>query len=228
MPSTSIKNWAADDRPREKLLQLGATVLRNAELLAILIRTGSRNSTAVEIGRQLLKISRDNLVEMGKMSVFEFKKVKGMGNTKSITLMAALELGRRRFQSSTFNKVAIKSSNDVAEFLAAKIKDFTFEVFGVLFLNRANKINHFEIISRGGISGTIADPRIILKLALEYNATGLILCHNHPSGNLQPSKADREITEKIIKAAAFLDIKIVDHIIVSDEGYLSFMDEGLM
>ena len=228
MPSTSIKNWAADDQPREKLLHLGSSALSNAELLAILIRTGTRESSALEIARQLLKKSSDNLQEMGKLSISDIKKIKGMGYTKSITLMAALELGRRRSHSASIERVPIKSSNDVANFLTIKLKDLPYEVFAVLLLNRANKIIDFEIISRGGITGTIADPRLILKLAIENNATGLILCHNHPSGNLQPSKADKDITEKIIKAAAFLDIKILDHLIVSDEGYFSFLDEGLM
>jgi DNA repair protein RadC len=228
MPSTSIKNWAPDDQPREKLLQLGSSALSNAELLAILIRTGTRESSALEIARQLLKKSSDNLQEMGKLSISDIKKIKGMGFTKSITLMAALELGRRRSNSTSIERVTIKSSNDVAHFLTIKLKDLSYEVFAVLLLNRANKIIHFEIISRGGITGTIADPRLILKLAIENNATGLILCHNHPSGNLQPSKADKDITEKIIKSASLLDIKILDHLIVSDEGYFSFLDEGLM
>lgn len=228
MPSTSIKNWSVDEQPREKLLQLGASSLSNAELIAILIRTGNQNFSALEIARQLLKKSSDNLLQMGKLSLFEIKKIKGMGNTKSITLLAALELGRRRAMSGSIHKPSIKCSNDVADFLTHKLKDLAYEVFAVLFLNRANKVIHFEIISRGGITGTIADPRIILKIAIENNATGLILCHNHPSGNLQPSKADKDITEKLIKAAGFLDIKILDHLIVSDEGFFSFLEAGLI
>ena len=227
-PSTSIKNWAEDDRPREKLLQKGAAALSNSELLAILINNGHKEKSAVELAKEILKIGSDNLNELGKVSLNDMQHVKGIGEAKAITIAAALELGRRRHASATLEKTVIKSSRDIAEYLRAVIKDFSYEVFAVLFLNRSNKINHFEIISRGGITGTVADPRIILKAALSYDATSLVLCHNHPSGSLKPSRADEELTKKIIEAAKYFDIRILDHIIVSEEGYCSFADEGLL
>jgi DNA repair protein RadC len=227
-PSTSIKNWAEDDRPREKLLQKGAAALSNSELLAILINNGHKEKSAVELAKEILKIGSDNLNELGKVSLKDMQQVKGIGEAKAITIAAALELGRRRHASATLEKTVIKSSRDIAEYLRAVIKDFNYEVFAVLFLNRSNKINHFEIISRGGITGTVADPRIILKAALSYDATSLVLCHNHPSGSLKPSRADEDLTKKIIEAAKYFDIRILDHIIVSEEGYFSFADEGLM
>ncbi len=227
-PSTSIKNWAEDDRPREKLLQKGAAALSNSELLAILINNGHKEKSAVELAKEIFRIGADNLNELGKVSLKDMQQVKGIGEAKAITIAAALELGRRRHASATLEKTVIKSSRDIAEYLRAVIKDFSYEVFAVLFLNRSNKINHFEIISRGGITGTVADPRIILKAALSYDATSLVLCHNHPSGSLKPSRADEELTKKIIEAAKYFDIRILDHIIVSEEGYFSFADEGLL
>lgn len=227
-PSTSIKNWAIDDRPREKLLAKGATALSNSELIAILLNNGSRNKSAVELAREILKLGGDNLNELGKLSLSDFKQVKGVGQAKSIIIAAALELGRRRQASVSLEKTVVRSSRDIAQYLQTTLKDYNYEVFAVVFLNRANKINHFEIISKGGITGTVADPRIILKKALEEDATSIVLCHNHPSGNLQPSRADEELTKKIKEAANFLDIKVIDHIIVSEEGFYSFADEGIL
>lgn len=227
-PSTSIKNWAIDDRPREKLLAKGAAVLSNSELLAILINNGSKNKSAVELAKEILKLGHDNLNELGKLSLSDFKQVKGIGEAKAIIITAALELGRRRQASAALEKTVVRSSRDIAAYLQATLKDYSYEVFAVVFLNRANKINHFEIISKGGITGTVADPRIILKKALEEDATSIVLCHNHPSGNLKPSRADEEITKKIKEAAAYFDIKIIDHIIVSEDGFYSFADEGIL
>ncbi len=227
-PSTSIKNWAEDDRPREKLITKGASALSNSELIAILINNGSKDKSAVDLAKEILKLGHDNLVELGKLSLKELKQVKGIGEAKAITITAALELGRRRQAAATLDKPVIKTSRDIAEYLKALLKDYKYEVFAVLFLNRANKINHFEIISRGGITGTVADPRIILKKALEEDAVSLVLSHNHPSGNLKPSRADEELTIKIKEAARYFDIKILDHIIVSEEGFYSFADEGLL
>ncbi len=227
-PSTSIKNWAIDDRPREKLLAKGAAVLSNSELLAILINNGSKNKSAVELAKEILKLGHDNLNELGKLSLSDFKQVKGIGEAKSIIITAALELGRRRQASAALEKTVVRSSRDIAAYLQATLKDYSYEVFAVVFLNRANKINHFEIISKGGITGTVADPRIILKKALEEDATSIVLCHNHPSGNLKPSRADEELTKKIKEAAAYFDIKIIDHIIVSEDGFYSFADEGIL
>ena len=222
-PSTSIKNWAIDDRPREKLVLKGAEALSNSELLAIL-----KNKSAVELAKEILKLGQDNLNELGKLSLSDFKQVTGIGQAKSIIIAAALELGRRRQASAALEKTTVRSSRDIAQYLQASLKDYSYEVFAVIFLNRANKINHFEIISKGGITGTVADPRVILKKALEEDATSIVLCHNHPSGNLQPSRADEELTKKIKDAASYFDIKIIDHIIVSEEGFYSFADEGIL
>jgi len=226
--STSIKNWALDDRPREKLFSKGATTLSNSELLAILINNGSKTKSALDLAKEILQLGNNNLNELGKLSLKEFQQIKGIGEAKAVTIAAALELGRRRQAAAAFEKPTIKSSTDIATYLQAIIKDYSYEVFAVLFLNQANKINHFEIISKGGITGTVADPRIILKRALEEDATSIILCHNHPSGNLKPSKSDELVTKNIKEAAKYFDIKVLDHIIVSEEGYFSFADEGLM
>jgi DNA repair protein RadC len=224
----SIKEWSKDDRPREKLLLSGAENLSPSELIAILIRSGTRQHSAVELGRELLKLAKDNLGELGKLSIQEMTRVKGIGVTKAAQVAAALELGRRRQHQQPLQKLAVAGSSDIATFLQARLKDHRHEVFGVLYLNRANKVNHFEIISEGGITGTVADPRIILRKALESDAVNLILCHNHPSGSLRPSRADEMLTEKIREAASYLDIKVLDHIIVSEDGYYSFADEGLL
>ena len=226
--STSIKNWAVDDRPREKMIQKGAAVLSNSELMAILINNGNRENSAVEIAKKVLKLGSDNLDELGKLSIRDFQQIKGIGQAKAITIAAALELGRRRHAASFLAKPVVKSSNEVAQYLRTIMKDYNHEVFAVLFLNQSNKIKHFEIISRGGITGTVADPRLILKKAIEEGATGILLCHNHPSGNLQPSRADMDLTKKIKEAAGYFDIKILDHIIISDEGYFSFADESIL
>lgn len=227
-PSTSIKNWATDDRPREKLLIKGPAALSNSELLAILINNGSKNKSAVELAKEVLKLGHDNLNELGKLSLKDFKQIKGIGEAKSITIAAALELGRRRHAGSSLEKPVIKSSREIAEYLQTLLKDYTHEVFAVVFLNQANKITHFEIISSGGITGTVADPRIILKKALENNAVSIVLSHNHPSGSLHPSRADEELTKKIKEAAKYFDIKVIDHIIVSEDGFYSFADEGVL
>jgi len=226
--STPIKNWAIDDRPRERLFANGATSLSNSELLAILINNGSKESSALDLAKQILKLGGDNLNELGKLSLKDLQQVKGIGPAKAIVICAALELGRRRQASLALEKSTVRTSKDIAQYLRALIKDFNYEVFAVLFLNQANKVNHFEIISRGGITGTVADPRIILKKALDEDATSIVLCHNHPSGNLRPSRADEILTQKIKEAAKYFDIKLVDHIIVSEEGYYSFSDSGML
>lgn len=224
----SIKQWAKDDRPREKLLINGAENLSNSELLAILIHNGSREKSAVDLAKEVLKLGKDNIVELGKLSLTDLMKIKGIGEAKAITIAAAMELGRRRHAALPLEKKLISSSTDIAAFLQAKLRDYRHEVFAVIYLNRANKIKHFEIVSEGGITGTVADPRIILRKALEEDAVSIILCHNHPSGNLKPSRADEQLTTKIKEASRFLDITVLDHIIVSDAGYFSFADEGLL
>lgn len=227
-PSTSIKHWAIDDRPREKLIRKGPTNLSDSELLAILIQTGNRDKSALQLAKEILQLGSNNLIELGRMGVKEYSKVRGIGQAKAIAIAAALELGRRRQATQSLVKSVIRTSKDIAGYLEAMLRDYPYEVFGVIFLNRANKIKHFEVISKGGITGTVADPRIILKKALDAEATALILCHNHPSGNLKPSRADKELTAKIQGAASFFDITVTDHIIVSDEGYFSFADDGLL
>ena len=201
----SIKQWAKDDRPREKLLMKGAETLSDSELLAILIVNGTRSKTAIDLAKEILILGKNNLPELGKLTVKELMKIKGIGEAKAITIVAALELGRRRQAMNYREKAVMTSSNDVANYLQSLLKDYRHEVFAVLFLNRANKINHFQIVSEGGITGTVADPRIILKKALEEDAVGIILCHNHPSGSLKPSSADLELTKKIKEAAKFIE-----------------------
>jgi DNA repair protein RadC len=226
--ASSIKNWAEDDRPREKLSSKGPASLSDSELLAILINNGSKEKSALELAKDVLKLGNNNLEELGKLSLKDFQKVKGIGAAKAVTIAASLELGRRRHAATALEKMVVKSSKEIANFIRTTIKDFSYEVFAVVFLNHANKVNHFEIISRGGITGTVADPKIILKKALEHNATCIVLAHNHPSGNLKPSNADLQITTKIKDAAKLFDIRVMDHIIVSEEGYYSFADEGEM
>lgn len=224
----SIKNWAKDDQPREKLLGKGPTTLSNSELIAILINHGTKEKSAVELAKEVLRLGKNDLNELGKLSVKELMRVKGIGEAKAISIAAAMELGRRRQAMGSREKPSISTSADVANYLQTLLRDYKHEVFAVLFLNRSNRINHFQIISEGGITGTVADPRIILKRALEEDAVSLILCHNHPSGSLKPSRADEELTLKIKEAAKYFDIKVMDHLIVSDDGYYSFSDEGIL
>ena len=229
MAKSGIKNWAVDDRPREKLALKGAEILSNSELLAILINNGTTDKSAVDLAKDLLSAVENNLQRLAKLSVKEMVnlKIKGLGPAKAITIAAALELGVRRNMAEN-KKEVILSSKDIAGFLQAQLQYKSHEVFAVVFLNRSNKINHYEIISEGGITGTVADPRIILKKALEHEAVSIVLCHNHPSGNLKPSRQDQELTNKIKEAAHYFDIKVLDHIIVSNEGYYSFADEGML
>jgi DNA repair protein RadC len=182
----------------------------------------------MELAQFLIERCNSNLAALARLSTRELMKTHGIGMAKAVIIQAALEIGRRRLASEHLQTETITSSNGVARFLQAKLMDLPHEVFAVLFLNRANKIKHFEIISSGGMTGTVADPRIILKKALEEEAVSIILCHNHPSGNLKPSKADEELTSKIRNAARFFDIQVLDHIIVSTEGYYSFADDGIM
>ena len=203
-------------------------MLSNSELLSILINIGTKEKSAVSVAQDILRLCSENLDELGKLSLKDMQKIKGVGPAKSVTIAAALELGRRRSAGNILHRPVIRSSKEMAHYLKEILKDKEHEMFAVLFLNHANKIKGFRIMSRGGITGTVADTRVILKQALEEGATALVLSHNHPSGNLHPSKADLEITAKIKQAAFYFDIRIMDHIIVSDEGYYSFADEGLL
>jgi DNA repair protein RadC len=229
MLNQSIKNWSEDDRPREKMLLKGAESLSNAELLAILINNGTRNKSAVDLAKELMSLVNNDLQRLGQLSVKEIVnlKVKGLGEAKAVAIAAALEVGIRR--GAVENKrETIRNSKDVANYLKAQHQFKSHEVFIAIFLNQANKILHNEVLSEGGITGTVVDPRILLRKALEHNAVSIILCHNHPSGNLNPSQADKQLTNKIKDAAKLLDITVADHIIVSSEGYFSFADEGLI
>jgi DNA repair protein RadC len=223
-----INKWAEDDRPREKLLSKNPFALSNSELLAILINNGTREKNALELAREILRLGDNNLDQLGQLSVKSMMEVKGIGKAKAITIVAALELGRRREANPLTSKKRVQSSKDVAVCLQGLLKDHNREVFCALYLNRSNKIKRFEILSEGGIASTIADPRMVLRRALESNAVNIVLCHNHPSGSLRPSRADEEITSKIQGAARYFDIKVIDHVIVSSEGYYSFADEGLI
>jgi DNA repair protein RadC len=224
----TIKSWALDERPREKLLQHGATTLSNAELLAILIGTGSGAKTAIDLARDLLQITKNDLASFSQLSIKQLEQIKGIGEAKAISIVAAIEFGKR-IQSSSFNQhVSVSNINDTAAYLINQFGSYPHEVFAVLFLNNANKILNTEIISEGGYQGTIVDSRIIFKLALLCNATQIILCHNHPSGKVNPSQSDIKITAQIKEAANFLDIRLLDHIIVSKEQFYSFANEGLI
>ncbi|WP_300602209.1 DNA repair protein RadC [Niabella sp.] len=225
--TNSIRNWAEDDRPREKLMTHGANALSNSELLAILILNGTRERSALDLAKEILKIGNDDLNELGKQTIAEMVKIKGIGEAKAVTISAALELGRRRQGGTMPQRPIVNTTRQIGEYLKTRLKDLLHEVFAVIFLNQNNAVLHFEVVSEGGITGTVADPRIILRKALEKNAVGLILAHNHPSGNLVPSKADEFLTFKIREAAKFFDIRVMDHIIVSDEGYYSFADQGM-
>ncbi len=225
---SGIKDWALEDRPREKLLAKGITSLSNTELLAILIRSGGREESAVELARKILITAGNNLRELGRFTVNDLVKYKGMGPAKAVAIIAALELGRRRGKSDLQDKIKIAGSQDVYTLFQPMLDDLTHEEFWILLMNRANRVIDNIRISQGGISGTVIDVRIILKHALDRLACALILCHNHPSGNLKPSEADMKITTKISDSCRTMDIQLLDHIIIADNSYFSFSDEGLI
>ncbi|KRB57218.1 DNA repair protein RadC [Flavobacterium sp. Root186] len=221
-----IKNWSEDDKPREKLMLKGKDALSDAELMAILIGSGSRNESAVALSKRILA-GAGNLNSLGKMSISQLMQFKGIGEAKAITIIAALELGRRRRAEDTVELSKIISSKNAFEIMQPIIGELSHEEFWVLFLNNSNKVISKSQLSKGGIAGTIVDIRLVFKLALENGATGLILCHNHPSGNLKPSDADKQITKKIKTAGEILDVKILDHLIITETKYYSFVDEGI-
>lgn len=228
MSTLSIKEWSAEDRPREKLMQHGARVLSDAELIAILIGSGNRELSAVELSRKILALSQNNLSELGKLSVSEFTKLKGVGEAKAITITAALELGRRRSVSEPQVRPKITSSKQAFSIFSAVISDLSHEEFWVAFLNRSNLLIERVQISQGGLTGTVTDVRLIMRKGLELKTSSLLLCHNHPSGNLQPSHQDKQVTQKLKDAAALFDIQVLDHIIVANNSYYSFADEGIL
>jgi len=221
-----IKDWALEDRPREKLIKKGVQSLSDAEIIALLIGSGTRNETAVELSKKVLKTANNNLNELGKQSIENLIKMKGIGEAKAITILAALELGKRRKISEIITKKKITQSKDIFELFQPILGDLPHEEFWVLLLNRSNRIIEKIKISQGGVAGTVTDIKIILKQAIEKLASSVILCHNHPSGNKNPSKADDSITQKLKQGSELLDVQVLDHIIIADMEYYSYADEG--
>lgn len=228
MTNFTIKSWAKSDRPREKMAEKGARALSDAELLAILISSGNKNETAVELSKRLLASVKNDLNELGKKDAAFLKSFNGIGEAKAITILAAMELGRRRKSWQTTKKVQIKSSQDAADYFMPLLGDLNHEEFWILLLDRSNKVIDKFCVSSGGITGTVVDVRMIMKKALDNAAVAIILCHNHPSSNMVASQEDKKITLKIVKAANLMDIKVLDHVIIGQNCYLSFADEGLI
>ncbi|MDT8411579.1 MAG: DNA repair protein RadC [Vicingaceae bacterium] len=224
----NIKAWAEEDRPREKLLSKGRSALSDAELIAILIGSGNRNETAVELSKRILKSIDNDLNKLGKLSVKELMQFNGIGEAKAISIVAALELGRRRKNTDNQLKKTIKSSKDVFEEVIGVMSDLPHEEFWVLFLDRRNAVIKKSNVSKGGVSGTVADAKIIFKEAMQLLASAVILCHNHPSGNLKPSDADIQLTKKMKEIGNLVDVPVLDHLIITDKSYFSFGDEGLI
>jgi DNA repair protein RadC len=224
---TPINQWAEDDRPREKFLLKGKSSLSDSELLAILIGSGSRNESAVQLCQRILFSVDNNLNQLGKLSVQKLTEFKGIGEAKAITIAAALELGRRRRTEDVEELKKITSSKAVFDIMQPVIGELPHEEFWILYLNNSNKVIHKAQLSKGGITGTVVDSRIVFRTAFEQNATSIILTHNHPSGKLVASDADKEITQKLKMAGKQLDIYVLDHIIVTETGYYSFQDEGI-
>ncbi|WP_299532131.1 DNA repair protein RadC [Ulvibacterium sp.] len=228
-PTTfSIKHWADDDKPREKLVQKGRLALSDAELVAILIGSGSKKESAVELSKRILASVGNNLNELGRLSTKQLRQFKGIGEAKAVTIAAALEIGRRRRVEGILKISKIGNSRDAFELLYPRMGELEHEEFWILYLNNANKVLQTAQLSKGGITGTLVDVRLVMKQALELGAVALILAHNHPSGNLRASKADKEITQKLQLAASALDIKVLDHLIIVQKDYLSFADEKIL
>ena len=226
--SNSIKNWNEDERPREKMLQKGVAALTDAELLAILISSGTRERSALDLARDILALAHNNLREIGRLTIPELQKVKGIGEVRAITISAAMELGRRRQISDGPERAVINKSMEAARILMPLLQDLNHEVFCVLYLNQASRLLKQEFLSSGGITGTVVDVRMILKNCLLYNANIIIIAHNHPSGSKNPSEADKTITLQLRQAADLMNIKLQDHIIVAGSEYFSMSDEGLI
>jgi DNA repair protein RadC len=224
----TIKTWAEEDRPREKLSLQGRRALSDAELVAILIGSGSTTESAVDLSKRILNSCKNDLNALAKLSIQDLSKFKGIGEAKAISIIAALELGRRRKETDFVKTNSILTSKDIYNELAPNFLDLFHEEFWILLLNRANKVLEKIIISKGGLASTTADPKIIFKAALNHQAANVILAHNHPSGNLKPSETDIRLTKKLIEGAKILDIAILDHVIFTDKGYFSFADEGLL
>lgn len=223
-----ITSWSLDDRPREKLLEKGNRSLSDAELIAILISSGSKNESAVSLAKRILKANQNNLNTLARLTISDLQKFKGIGQAKAISIVAALELGRRRRLEKALEVIRISSSQEAFEVLQPLIADLPHEEFWVVFLNNSNKVIKTKQISSGGFTGTLVDTRILFKSALTYNATALILAHNHPSGKLQPSTSDKELTQRIVQVGKVMDIQVLDHLIIAEKSYFSFADEALM
>lgn len=228
MEHITIKSWAEEDRPREKLMLKGKHVLSDAELIAILISSGNAEETAVELSKRILAGAENNLNELSRQSVYDLIKYKGIGEAKAITIVAALELGRRRKTEDKLNREQITTSKDAVDIFQPLLGDKAHEEFWILFLNRANHVIGKNQVSSGGMTGTVVDPKMIFKAALDAKAVSIILCHNHPSGNVKPSQQDIDLTKKILAAGKLLEISVLDHVIVSQGAYFSFADEGMM
>jgi len=224
----SIKSWAEEDRPREKLLLKGKSALSDAELIAILIGSGNRNETAVELSKKILIGVGNNLNELGQSSIEQLMQYKGIGEAKAISISAALELGRRRKSTEVLKRPIVNTSETAFQQLAPYLQDLPHEEFWILILNRASQVIEIKNISKGGVSGTVADAKLIFRPALEKLGSSIIVGHNHPSGNLKPSQADINLTRKLVKAGEYLDVKVLDHIIVGGNSFLSLADEGLL
>jgi DNA repair protein RadC len=224
----NIREWSPEDRPREKLLLKGTSALSEAELVAILIGSGTTKTSAVELAKKVLLLSNNNLNELARLGVKDLMKIKGIGEAKAITIVAALELGRRRKAQDLDEKPKISSSKDAFDLIQGHLMDLPHEEFWVLLLNRMHQVVKKKRISEGGVSGTVADPKIIYKLALEDLASGVIVAHNHPSGNLKPSQSDIDLTRKLKEAGRFLEVQLLDHLIIANRNYFSFADEGLI
>jgi len=222
-----ITNWSEDDKPREKLMLKGKSTLSDAELIAILIGSGSRNESAVGLSKRILASVDNNLNALGKLTLSQLMNFKGIGEAKAISIMAAMELGRRRRAEEAVELKKITSSKMIFELMQPIIGELPHEEFWVLYLNNSNKVLFKSQQGKGGITGTLVDVRLVFKTALELGATALILCHNHPSGTLIPSDADKQITRKLKTAGQNLDIQVLDHLIVTENGYYSFNDDGI-
>lgn len=228
MTFNKIKNWSPEDRPREKLILKGKASLSDAELIAILIGSGTTTMSAVDLSKMILANANNNLHELARLTVKDLTKLKGIGEAKAITIVAALELGRRRKDLRQEEKPKITSSKEAFELLKPDLIDLPHEEFWILILNRANRVIKKYQVSQGGVSGTVADPKIIFKIALEELGSGIILAHNHPSGNLTASQADLDLTRKLKEGSKLLDMQVLDHLIVAGQKYFSFADEGLL
>jgi DNA repair protein RadC len=228
MEHFTIKSWSEEDRPREKLLLKGKHVLSDAELVAILISSGNSDETAVELSKRILSGLENNLNELGKQSVHDLMKFKGIGEAKAISIVAAMELGRRKKPEDKIKREQIVTSKDAVDIFQPLLGDNAHEEFWILFLNRANIVTGKHAVSSGGMSGTVVDPKMVFKAALDAKAVGIILCHNHPSGNVKPSQQDIDLTKKLAAAGKLMEISVLDHIIVAQNGYYSFADEGMM